>query len=322
MPTNDFLPFAINTDAGVMSQADYAARAGLGVEPGLADPDFANKAWRQSSVMAAMLGRVIAGEGLNALDNGEVDALKNNFLDALAARVLLKMQAINSAGGLEYRTDHDYVPGSIVLQSGIKYICLTSNGPSSTVKSPASDTTKTYWAAVVSMADVSSTGGAGKIPIATNEGYLKAATPSSNDVSQNVATTNFINNFWNANKISGWQVYNLSEISVPNNTRTNIGSYTFTKTGMYLMHYLINFQANGNGIRTMYISNVGPTNVQSDRFGVINQNAIEGQEVNLHIFRMERIISSNPINYINALQTSGETLTCAGGIRVMRIGDK
>ena len=183
MPTNDFLPFAINTDAGVMSQADYAARAGLGVVPGLADPDFANKAWRQSSVMAAMLGRVIAGEGLNALDNGEVDALKNNFLDALAARVLLKMQAINSAGGLEYRTDHDYVPGSIVLQSGIKYICLTSNGPSSTVKSPASDTTKTYWAAVVSMADVSSTGGAGKIPIATNEGKIAASLFSSSSES-------------------------------------------------------------------------------------------------------------------------------------------
>ena len=77
MPTNDFLPFAIDVNAGVMSQADYPERAGLGVAPGIADPDFANKAWRQGANMAAALGILIADQGYNALDNGDIAALKN-----------------------------------------------------------------------------------------------------------------------------------------------------------------------------------------------------------------------------------------------------
>lgn len=88
MPTNDFLPFAVDVNAGVMSQADYAERAGLGVVPGIADPDFANKAWRQAANMAAALGEMIKAQGINALDNGDIAALASNLIAAYAAFLL------------------------------------------------------------------------------------------------------------------------------------------------------------------------------------------------------------------------------------------
>ena len=88
MPTNDFLPFAIDVNAGVMSQADYAERAGLGVVPGLADPDFANKAWRQGANMAAAIGEMIKAQGIDALDNGEIASLSLNIISALKSFLL------------------------------------------------------------------------------------------------------------------------------------------------------------------------------------------------------------------------------------------
>ena len=57
MATNDFIGFASNGSANVMSQADYAAASeqGVGVPPGMASSALANKIWRQGANMAAAL---------------------------------------------------------------------------------------------------------------------------------------------------------------------------------------------------------------------------------------------------------------------------
>lgn len=98
MPTNDFLPFAIDVNAGVMSQTDYAERAGLGVVPGIADPDFANKAWRQGANMAAALGRIVAARGYDALDNGDLNALQRSVADAISVGTFNRMFFSQTSG--------------------------------------------------------------------------------------------------------------------------------------------------------------------------------------------------------------------------------
>ncbi|MEZ2410567.1 hypothetical protein AB6806_27600 [Bosea sp. RCC_152_1] len=83
MPTNDFLPFASAGGANVLSQADYLVLAArlAGFVDGVAMPEEANKAWRQSAAMATMIGRFIADHGgLDALDNSDIDTLLANFI--------------------------------------------------------------------------------------------------------------------------------------------------------------------------------------------------------------------------------------------------
>lgn len=85
MPTNDFIGFASAGSANIMSQADYAAAAEQtdGVQPGPASSALANKIWRQGANMAAALGALIAAQGQNALDDGDIAALTASLTTAL-----------------------------------------------------------------------------------------------------------------------------------------------------------------------------------------------------------------------------------------------
>lgn len=85
MPTNDFIGFAAAGSANVMSQADYAAAAEQtnGVQPGPASSALANKVWRQGANMAAALGGLVADQGYDALDNGDIATLKNALKSSL-----------------------------------------------------------------------------------------------------------------------------------------------------------------------------------------------------------------------------------------------
>ena len=86
MPTNDFLPFATDVAANLISQSAYAAlpARGAGFSSGLAKSAEANKVWRQANTMSAMLGKYIQDFGpLDALDNGDIQTLENNFHMAL-----------------------------------------------------------------------------------------------------------------------------------------------------------------------------------------------------------------------------------------------
>ncbi|EKS1205374.1 hypothetical protein QA436_002627, partial [Escherichia coli] len=73
MAKNDFKPFATGSGANVMSQTDWEALPALlaGFQSGKASSAQMNKAFRQSSFIAAALAQFIADtNGTDVLDNG------------------------------------------------------------------------------------------------------------------------------------------------------------------------------------------------------------------------------------------------------------
>ena len=86
MPTNDFLPFATDPAANVITQGAFDALPARvsGFVAGTAQSAQLNKAWRQSSVMAAVLGQFINDfGGLDALDDGNIGNLVRDFTRSL-----------------------------------------------------------------------------------------------------------------------------------------------------------------------------------------------------------------------------------------------
>lgn len=81
---NDFKQFATSLTANVETQADYLTDPALdnGFQAGTANSQKLNKVWRQSSVIAAMIGQFIANAGLDALDNGNAVTLLEAYLNA------------------------------------------------------------------------------------------------------------------------------------------------------------------------------------------------------------------------------------------------
>jgi hypothetical protein len=87
MATNDFLPFANGGGANVLTQAQYAALTALlsgGYQSGVANSAQMNKTWRQSSIMAAVLGQFAADySGNNSTDDGTTATLEANLVTAI-----------------------------------------------------------------------------------------------------------------------------------------------------------------------------------------------------------------------------------------------
>lgn len=84
--SNDFLPFAVGGNANVLTQAAYATRSELtnGVQSGQASSALYNKAQRQSSIMAAMIGQFIATlANASVVDDGTTTTILNNFISAI-----------------------------------------------------------------------------------------------------------------------------------------------------------------------------------------------------------------------------------------------
>ena len=134
MPTNEFIGFATDPAANVVTQAQYAASSEStdGMQTGMAKSDLCNKVWRQGANMAAALGTVITDHGYDALDDGDVATLASSLSAAL------------SAVG-DYSASIDYVVGAIVNKGGVLYVSTAINGPGSTVVDPATDTAGTAW---------------------------------------------------------------------------------------------------------------------------------------------------------------------------------
>lgn len=89
MANNNFKPFAAAAGANVMAQADYEALAALltGFQSGTAQSAQLNKVWRQSSIMAAVLGQFIADlTGQDAIDDGTTATLLANLKMAVQAQ--------------------------------------------------------------------------------------------------------------------------------------------------------------------------------------------------------------------------------------------
>ena len=104
MAKNDFKPFATGSGANVMSQTDWEALPALlaGFQSGKASSAQINKAFRQSSFIAAALAQLIADtNGTEVLDNGNfsdiVLKLKSAISTASTGR-LLNVRTFTSSG--------------------------------------------------------------------------------------------------------------------------------------------------------------------------------------------------------------------------------
>jgi len=86
--TNDFLVFGGGAGANVMSQADWLALAqrASGFQSGVAQSAQLNKAWRQPSIMAAVLAQFISDRtGQDVLDDGTTATILTNLKASAAA---------------------------------------------------------------------------------------------------------------------------------------------------------------------------------------------------------------------------------------------
>ena len=113
MATNGFLNFANDVAAQIMSQQDYAEKAPKGVTPGIADPEFANKTWHQSALMAAVIGALIATNqtgytGVNVADTENVDAIKEKVVNVIKAMIA---QGIIDNNGVVKTTGEQNIDG-------------------------------------------------------------------------------------------------------------------------------------------------------------------------------------------------------------------
>lgn len=87
MPNNNFKPFSIGGGANVLTQGQYEALTTIianGFSAGTALSPQLNKVWRQSSIMAAVLGALINDvTGQDAIDDGTTTTLEQNIFAAI-----------------------------------------------------------------------------------------------------------------------------------------------------------------------------------------------------------------------------------------------
>jgi hypothetical protein len=87
MPNNNFKPFSIGGGANVLTQGQYEALTSLianGFSAGTALSPQLNKVWRQSTIMAAVLGALINDiTGQDAIDDGTTTTLEADIFAAI-----------------------------------------------------------------------------------------------------------------------------------------------------------------------------------------------------------------------------------------------
>lgn len=112
--------------------------------------------------------------------------------------------------------------------------------------------------------------------------------------------------------------YNFSETTVPTATFTNLGSFTPTKTGKWLVVVNMTFTANATGYRRVVIANSATGNYP-DRFRYKQE---DGAGANTQVIQLVWISNFTSIStvYFNAYQNSGSNITCSGGYRVYYLG--
>lgn len=100
MATNDFKPFAVGSSANVMTQSDYEVLPALttGFQAGKASSAQVNKALRQGTSMASLIGQFISLAGVDALDTGNQEMLLDGFLVALNKNLSLGVASKRDVG--------------------------------------------------------------------------------------------------------------------------------------------------------------------------------------------------------------------------------
>ena len=132
MPTNDFLPFGSAVGANFMSQADYLALAARlnGFSSGTANSAQLNKAWRQSSIVAAVIGQLIANRsGQNAVDDGTTATLLANLELAINGLSQIGSGSYAAGGGTANAHTAAFNPPVAALTDGmvLKYKASVAN---------------------------------------------------------------------------------------------------------------------------------------------------------------------------------------------------
>lgn len=116
MATNNFKAFALDPNANVTSQADWEALPALlsGFTAGKASSAQVNKAIRQATTIAALVGQFIANSGADALDNADVNGLVTKFTNALIAN--LRLGAGAPAIGIPFFWPSSAMPNTVMTE--------------------------------------------------------------------------------------------------------------------------------------------------------------------------------------------------------------
>ncbi|MFV9235286.1 phage tail protein [Citrobacter freundii] len=116
MAINNFKAFALDPNANVTSQADWEALPALlsGFTAGKAFSAQVNKAIRQATTIAALVGQFIASSGADALDNADVNGLVTKFTNALIAN--LRLGAGAPAIGIPFFWPSSAMPNTVMTE--------------------------------------------------------------------------------------------------------------------------------------------------------------------------------------------------------------
>ena len=83
---NQFLPFATGSSANVLTAAEYEALTALvanGFQSGIAQSQQVNTPIRQATFVAAAIAQIIANNGVNANDDGNIAEFVTNLLNSI-----------------------------------------------------------------------------------------------------------------------------------------------------------------------------------------------------------------------------------------------
>jgi hypothetical protein len=162
MTTVDFLPFANDAAANVVTQATYLAAATggygqYGFSAGIAPSNQLNKVWRQSSVMTAALANMVSTAlTANVLDSGgaaSVTALQAQLVSAIQAVAVSALPPVTPQGRLTLTAATPVILSDVASSSVVYYTACTGNyvpvwnGTSFTNLAFATDLTLTLTAA-------------------------------------------------------------------------------------------------------------------------------------------------------------------------------
>ncbi|HFV0559214.1 TPA: phage tail protein [Escherichia coli] len=116
MATNNFKAFALDPNANVTPQADWEALPALlsGFTAGKASSAQVNKAIRQATTIAALVGQFIANSGVDALDNADVNGLVTKFTSALISN--LRLGAGAPAIGIPFFWPSSAMPNTVMAE--------------------------------------------------------------------------------------------------------------------------------------------------------------------------------------------------------------
>lgn len=115
MGTVDFQPFATDPAANVTDQATYLAAVWrqIGFENGIALPEQANKAWRQSTFVAAAIASYVSTQngGADVLDNGDLAAFVALLTSGLSIGTAVRPARLVPGSGALAVLSSDYALG-------------------------------------------------------------------------------------------------------------------------------------------------------------------------------------------------------------------